>query len=313
MRIKRKVKDSLAAAVYFLYEKGILRNRIRVQTIDETIWELVNTEKSMVRFGDGEIVMIRGVDLMLQKASPEIGAGLARILGYEYDGLMVTIPGVFDTLSDHRKASRQFWKDHLLFSRKTYEKYCNPNRIYGTTFVSRCYYYPKDRSKCAEWFAKIKKIWENKDIVIVEGTKTHNGVGNDLFDTAGSIERIICPPKDAYAALPEIMEACGQYGRDRLFLLSIGVAAKFLALELFQKGYRVLDIGNMDLEYEWYVRQAPDKIPIPKHDIMGEAANRAMAGQETPTRLLLPLPEGGISVRTAMSYGEYLEQVKVWL
>lgn len=310
--LKRKIKDILAAIVYFLYEKGILHNEIKVHTIDETIDELLNTEKSMVRFGDGEIVMIKGVDLMLQKASPEIGEGLARILRYEYDDLMVTIPGIFDTLSDHRKASRQFWKDHLLFCRKTYERYYNPNRIYGTTFVSRCYYYPADRRKCADWFAKIKKVWENRDIVIVEGTKTHNGVGNDLFDTARSIERIICPPKDAYAALPEIIEACEQYGRDRLFLLSVGVAAKFLAADLFQKGYRVLDIGNMDLEYEWFVRQVPDKIPLEKHDVAGEAANRDKAEKEAAVQIDVPTPEG-ISRRTAMSYAEYLEQIKVWL
>lgn len=292
--MKRKIKDILAGIVYFLYEKGILRNRIQVHTIDETIDELLSTEKSMVRFGDGEIVMIGGGDLMLQKASLQIGEGLAGILAYPYDDLMVTIPGIFDTLSDHHKASRQFWRDHLLFCRKTYEKYCNPNRVYYTTFVSRCYYFGSDRSKCGGWFAKIRKIWENRDIVIVEGTKTHNGVGNDLFDTARSVERIICPPKDAYSAIPDILKACMRYEKDRLFLLSVGVAAKFLALELFQKGYRVLDIGNMDLEYEWYVRKAPDKIPLAKHDIAGEAANRKAAVQDR-------------------EYGKYLEQVKCWL
>lgn len=311
--MKRRIKDVLAAIVYFLYEKGILSNKIKVHTIDETIDELLHTQKSMVRFGDGEIVMIKGVDLMLQKAAPEIGEGLAGILKYEYDDLMVTIPGIFDTLSDHRKASRQFWKDHLLFCRKTYETYCNPDRIYGTTFVSRCYYYPSDRSRCAVWFAKIKKIWENRDIVIVEGTKTHNGVGNDLLGTAKSVERIICPPKDAYAALPRIMEACEQYGRDRLFLLSVGVAAKFLALDLFRKGYRVLDIGNMDLEYEWFVRQTPDKIPLDKHDVVGKEANLDRARTEVPVKIDVPMPEGGVSRQEAMSYTQYLEQIKVWL
>lgn len=287
--MKRKIKDILAAAVYFLYEKGILRNRIQVHTVDETIDELLHTDKSMVRFGDGEIVMIRGGDLMLQKASPEIAAGLAEILRYTEEDLIVTIPGIFETLSDHRKASRQFWRDHLLFCRKTYEKYCNPNRIYYSTFVSRCYYYLEDRSGVGAQFAKIRKIWENRDIVIVEGTRTHNGVGNDLLDTARSVERIICPPSDAYGALPAILEACLGYDRDRLFLLSVGVAAKFLTVELFKRGFRVLDIGNMDMEYEWYVRRSPGKCRLEKHEIEGESANRK-AG-----------------------YEEYLSQVKVWL
>lgn len=292
--MKQKIKDILAAAVYFLYEKGILRNRIQVHSIDETIDTLLQTEKSMVRFGDGEIVMIKGVDLMLQKASAEIADGLKEILAYRYDDLIVTIPGIFDGLADHHPASRKFWRDHLLFCRKTYETYCNPNRVYGTTFVSRCYYFAKDRTPCDEWFAKIRKIWENRDVVIVEGSRTHNGVGNDLLDTARSIERIICPPSDAYSAIPAILEACTGYGKDRMFLLSAGVAAKFLAVELFERGYRVLDIGNLDMEYEWYVRRASGKCKLEKHAIEGEEANRRAAQHDK-------------------AFAAYLDQVKVWL
>lgn len=278
--MKRIIKDILAAIVYFLYEKGVLHNRIQVHTVDETIDELLHTQKSMVRFGDGEIVMIKGGDLMLQKASPEIAAGLAEILRYTEDDLIVTIPGIFETLSDHRKASRQFWKDHLFFCRKTYEKYCNPNRVYYSTFVSRCYYYLKDRSGVGAQFAKIRKIWENKDIVIVEGERTHNGVGNDLFDTAHSVERIICPPSDAYGAVSAILEACSNYEKDRLFVLSVGVAAKFLTVELFKQGYRALDIGNLDMEYEWYVRRASGKIRLEKHELISEEENRAAGYEE---------------------------------
>lgn len=273
--MKQKIKDILAAIAYFLYEKGILHNRIQVHTIDETIDVLLNTEKSMVRFGDGEIVMIKDVDLMLQKASPEIAEGLAGILAYPHDDLIVTIPNIFETLSDHHRESRQFWRDHLLFCRKTYERYCNPDRVYYSTFVSRCYYYAADRSGCGTQFAKIRKIWENRDVVVVEGEKTHNGVGNDLLDTARSVERIICPPSNAYGAIPAILDACTAYDKDRLFLLSVGVAAKFLAADLFGRGYRVLDIGNLDMEYEWFVTRSPGKRKLAKHDLVTEEANRA--------------------------------------
>lgn len=292
--MKRKIKDILAAVVYFLYDKGILRNRIRVHTIDETIDELLCTEKSMVRFGDGEIVMIKGVDLMLQKASPEIADGLKEILAYPYDDLLVMLPGIFAGLSDHNKENRKFWQDHLLFCRKTYEKYCNPDKIYYNSLVSRCYYFVNDRIPCGRWFAKIRKIWENKDVVIVEGTKTHNGVGSDLLDTAKSIERIICPPSDAYSVIPAILEVCMGYEKDRLFLLSAGVAAKFLTVELFRQGYRALDIGNLDLEYEWYLRGADGKCALEKHEIEGVEANRKAALKDE-------------------AYAAYLDQVKVWL
>ena len=138
-----------------------------------------------------------------------------------------------------------------------------------------CYYYAADRSGCGTQFAKIRKIWENRDVVVVEGEKTHNGVGNDLLDTARSVERIICPPSNAYGAIPAILDACTAYDKDRLFLLSVGVAAKFLAVDLFERGYRVLDIGNLDMEYEWFVTRSPGKRKLAKHDLVTEEANRA--------------------------------------
>lgn len=272
--VKRLVKDILAQVDYCLYRAGMKKCRIRVHSIEETIEELVNTDKSMIRYGDGEITMIRGRSLVLQQVEPEIIEGLKRMLKYEYDGMIVTIPEIFDDLSIYRRESRQFWKDHLLFSRKVYEKYCNPDREYYNTSVSRFYNYMNDKSKCGEWIQGIKRIWKDKDVVVVEGERTHNGVGNDLLDGAASVERIIGPSSDAYAKLDELMECCRKYPKDRLFLVSLGVAAKFLTEKLFLEGYRSLDIGHLDMEYEWYIHRAEKKEKIPKHDIISEAANQ---------------------------------------
>lgn len=273
MGIKRCVKDIVALIDYGLYRAGVKKCGIRVHSVEETIDELMHTDKSMIRFGDGEITMIRGRSLKLQKVEPEIADGLKRLLGYRHDDMIVTIPEIFDDLSVYRKESRQFWRDHLLFSRKIYEKYCNPDRIYYNTSLSRFYYALEDKSKCGEWIEGIRQIWKDKDVVVVEGERTHNGVGNDLLDTARSIERIIGPASDAYGKLDEIIACCEEYPKDRLFLVSLGVAAKFLAEKMFLMGYRVLDIGNLDMEYEWYLKKAEQKEAVSKHEVVGEKAN----------------------------------------
>lgn len=272
--IKRFVKDILAQIDYSLYRVGLKKCSVRVHTVEETIEELIRTDKSMIRFGDGEITMIRGRSLKLQQVEPEIIDGLKKLLRYEHEGMIVTIPDIFGDLSVYRKQSRQFWKDHLLFSRKIYEKYCNPDREYYNTSISRFYITLDDQSKCRNWIDGIRQIWKDKDVVVVEGERTHNGVGNDLLDTARSVERIIGPSSDAYAKLDEILERCREYPKDRLFLISLGVAAKFLAEQLFLEGYRALDIGNLDMEYEWYLHGAKQKEEIAKHDVIGEEANR---------------------------------------
>lgn len=273
--MKRKIKDILAALAYWWYVRVLREETVKVHTIDETLDELIHTDKSLVRFGDGEIIMIQGKNLKLQKASAEIGEGLKRILAYEDENLCVSVQGIFDGMELYHANSRQFWKDHLLFFRKVYKKYCNPQRVYCDTAVTRCYYAFADKSPCQGWFDKFKKVWDNKKVVVVEGTRSHNGVGNDLFATAASVERILCPPSDAYGARERIVEACKEYDTSYLFLISAGVAAKFITEELFLAGYRVIDIGNLDMEYEWFLSGATGKQPVAKHEIVGEEANRA--------------------------------------
>ena len=70
-----------------------------------------------------------------------------------------------------------------------------------------------------------------------------------------------------------------------MFLVSLGVAAKFLVEKLFLEGYRALDIGNLDMEYEWYLHQAPCKEEIAKHGVVGEKANRDAGYHEYLTQI----------------------------
>lgn len=272
--MKRFVKDILAQIDYSLYRTGIKKCPVKVYTIGETIEELIRTDKSLVRFGDGEITMIRGRSLSFQQVEPEIREGLKRLLSYQHENLLVAIPEIFGDLSIYRKESRQFWKDHLLFGRKVYETCCNTEKKYYNAYITRFYYPIADKNQCGAWIENIRRIWKDKDVVVVEGEKTHNGVGNDLLDTARSVERIIGPSEQAYRKVDEILECCKEYPKDRLFLVSLGVAAKFLTEKLFLEGYRVIDIGNLDMEYEWYLRKAEYKEKIEKHDIIGEEANR---------------------------------------
>lgn len=278
--MKAKIKMILADFVYSLYEKNILKCKIRVMSIDETLDELIQTRKSLVRFGDGEIVMIAGKNLELQKSTKELSDRLAEILQYTDENLMVCIPDIFEHINLYRKSGQQFWKDHLLFFRKIYKKYCREDVIYGNAYVSRCYYNYEDKSPCTGWFTKLKRIWENRELVVVEGSRTHNGVDNDLFVGAKCVERIICPAENAFFKLEKIEEACMKFPVSKLFLVSLGAAAKPLAEDLFRKGYRVIDIGNLDMEYEWFLRHASQKEKIPKHSVVGRKENEKAGFQE---------------------------------
>lgn len=271
--MKKKIKSLLADIVYWFYEKGIFKNHIQVMSVDETLDELLYRGKSLVRFGDGEIVMICGISLYFQHASAEFSRRLADILRYQEDGLLVTIPDVFNGVGHYRKSSEMFWKDHLMFFRKVYKRCCDPTRRYGNTSVSRCYISLLDRRPSKMWFEKFKSVWDEKSVVVVEGEGTHNGVGNDLFDNVREIKRILCPAENAGDFQEEILAACLDMPSDDMFLLSLGPAAKLLAQDLFHAGRRVIDIGNLDMEYEWFLMGAEEKVKLAKHSIRGVEAN----------------------------------------
>lgn len=287
--MKERIKEIIASLVYALYQKEILKNQIHVHSIDETIDALIDTDSSLVRFGDGEITLISGIASATQQGNDELAKRLVQVLESQEEGLLVAVCDVFEGMEQLYRDSQNFWKKHLLKFRKDYNRYCRPDRIYYNAFMSRCYYSMKDRSKCGQWFDRIRNIWKDKDIVVVEGEQTHNGVGNNLLSGARTVQRIICPSENAYSIYKQILEACIKFDRGHLFLLSIGAAAKPLAYDLFKKGYRAIDIGNMDLEYEWYLRKTKGKIPLEKHGIIGQEENQK-AG-----------------------YGEYLKQISVIL
>ena len=108
----------------------------------------------------------------------------------------------------------------------------------------------------------MKQLFEGKDLLIVEGVTSRSGVGNDLFDKASSIKRIICPSYNAFSKIQEIREKILEHVEGRLILLTLGPTAKVLAYQLSQLGYRALDLGHIDSEYEWMKMGAETRVQL---------------------------------------------------
>ena len=106
-------------------------------------------------------------------------------------------------------------------------------------------------------------IWNDKEIVIIEGDKSRLGIGNDLFNNSKLIQRVICPTRNAFNSYSKILNTIKQkVNKNKLILIALGPTATLLSFDLFKLGYKVLDIGHIDIEYEWYLRKAKKKIQI---------------------------------------------------
>lgn len=117
---------------------------------------------------------------------------------------------------------------------------------------------------CEEIIKKYKKIWDGRDIIFIEGKFTRMGVGNDLFDNAKSIRRILCPAENSWGSYPEILSNVKKVvaeNRDALYILALGPTATVLAYDLCV-GVQALDLGHLDVQYEYYILRAEKKIAL---------------------------------------------------
>ncbi|WP_061588920.1 SP_1767 family glycosyltransferase [Streptococcus sanguinis] len=237
--------------------------QISVLSIDQSLDYLLEKGASVVRFGDGEMDLVAGRSIVYQDFDPELSARLREIMSMESDEhLMICLPDVFTGLERYSIDAQNFWSlNHLPHFLEKYKNICRAP-WYGSTFISRPYIDLEDKTPSAGYFAKLKQLWQDKDLLIVEGETSRSGVGNDLFDGARSIKRIICPSRNAYSKLEAIKQAVREHADNRLILTMLGPTAKVLVYDLVQEGYRALDIGHIDSEYEWFQMGATHKVKL---------------------------------------------------
>jgi len=246
--------------------------KLNIMSIDETI-EKLEEGYSMVRFGDGEFMLMSGADIKnYQKTDEKLAEGLKKVLAAAEDNskLLVCIPNTINSLQNCTDRSRMHWTIHLGKYLWCYKKYCTQNVVYGDMFVTRPYMTFKNRENCGRWFAQIRNLFENKEFVLIEGKYSRLGIGNDLFDKAKSVQRILCPPKNSYNRYKKILEEAKKISKDKIILLSVGPVGKLLSYDLFNEGYTVWDIGHIDSEYVWFLNQSQTKTVIAnKHTAEG--------------------------------------------
>lgn len=231
---------------------------------EETIRLIIEERKSLCRFGDGEIRWMLGYKLnSFQEYSDELSEGLKRAFLSDNSDLLVGIPiGIVNTKKCNL-GSKLHWRAIRLNFIEAFEKYGKMDRNYANASITRPYIDYNDRRYSEKCFENLKKIWNKKDVVFVEGKKTKLGMGNDLFSNATSISRILCPTVNAFDKLEEIKSSIRKNCKaDNIILAALGPTATILAADMCDEGFHIIDIGHVDVEYIWYLRHDLLRSPI---------------------------------------------------
>ncbi|WP_430508185.1 GT-D fold domain-containing glycosyltransferase [Rossellomorea marisflavi] len=254
-------------AKIYSYKYYFIKNKIKnieFYSYEETFFMLENKKKSLCRFGDGEISWIYkdSKGYFNQDNSQELSDRLHEIILSQDDQILIGIPNFFGSLDHYSKKRKQSRNTHLAKYYKRWMGLVDDQRMYTDALISRVYHGLKD-NKSKYMFEEWKKIWDGKSIVIVEGNQTRFGVGNDLLGNAKNVKRIIAPAENAFNKYDEILKASKEVlTKDVLFILSLGPTATVLAYDIGKNGGQAIDIGHLDIEYEWYLAAATKKTPV---------------------------------------------------
>ena len=232
---------------------------------EKTLEEIIYNNKSISRFGDGEFSYILGNNISFQLFNQNLSKKLLKVFNSNEKGLLIAInfPYEFNYLKKFKLFAKNYYKFWLKLNKLKLIKLLDKKKQYYSARITRFYMDYKNHLGISHYIEKLKLIWDQKDVAIIEGEKSRLGVGNDLFDNMKSIKRIICPVENAFDKYELIINAIERkIDRNILILIALGPTATVLAYDLYKKGYQALDVGHIDIEYEWYLRKAKNKIKI---------------------------------------------------
>lgn len=258
-----KAQHMLNNMPYELYDKIKNENYSvpipTVRNVHETLDKILQDKCSMSRFGDGEFVLMTGGRIKYQPRNAALAVRLKEVLASQLDNLLIALPPCFGSLDHFLPPVADFWRKWGSRKREMIYSYLDMDRVYYDAFFSRVYIQNHKTDahykKCGEYYEKVKKIWQGRDVVICEGVGTRFGMFNDLLVGADSISRILCPPRNAFEKYDEILSAFDDVDKRKLVIISLGPTATVLSHDLCKNGFQAIDTGAFDIDYEWFLRK----------------------------------------------------------
>lgn len=235
-------------------------------------FEILNSEDSLelikknnlsvARFGDGEFnLMYNNRSIGFQPFSTDLKSKLTNSLNVKKIG--IALPHGLKSTKDDKFIVKTFWWAYVV------KNFSNLSKIHADSSsenvpvfldasFGRIVTENKNKEKIFRIVNKVRHLWEDKDIYIVEGNQTFFGVDNDLLSNARSVSRIETKNVDAFSEYESlksyilfIKESLIKQKslEDSIFLTSLGPTATVLSAELGHE-IRIIDLGHFDFQYE---------------------------------------------------------------
>lgn len=250
--LRLSYEDVLENCLYYMPNTDVPRPDM--YDVSETLKLLVDTDLSIARYGDGELMIIEGKNIPFQEYDKNLAQRLEDILRNTNDNLLVGIPYVYfyakydALLNDSEKSYRWYSIPKL---RRNLLSYIDLSTKYCSAEISTLI------SGSDELYKSFRRIWQDKKIAVVTCKSVWDGVKYNIFDNAKEIQNIWVSNKHAWAENDRVLSEVQKLSKDTLVILMCGPAATVWADDLSKLGYRALDIGHVLKGYDFYMKALP--------------------------------------------------------
>ena len=261
--MRKKIKEFLYIKRNEILLNYFQKKRWNIKTTRETVERIVQGY-SISRYGDGEFnIVFRKKSINFQEYDLELSNYLKEILNSSLPKHLVAIPRTLIEIKNLKDNEKYFWSRYYLKQKKKLKENISNKKVYFDSMISRFYMpYIKFEENIKD-IENLINYFSNKKILIIEGENTRFGLGNSLLKDALEIQRVILPDKNGFKKYKIILDfVLNNFTKDNIILIALGPTATVLAYEFCKNGYQALDIGHMDVEYEWYLLKAKRKIDL---------------------------------------------------
>lgn len=239
-----------------IYEYNIeLQNHKKLNILDtwKSIDYISKTGKSFVRFNDGEINLMKGLDQPFQKYDEALVVRLFKTLKEPNGNIAVGInKNYFVPLYDWNH--NEYIRRHAYEFRRFFLEHCSQEKIYIDG--SFTFWNFGEHGEESERFWHIwKEMFRDKSIAIICGEGILDSLEYDVFEYCKDRTYVYGPRKHAWLIHKELIEEIqARVDKNTILLFILGMAGKAMISEVTDLGYIAWDIGHLAKSYDAYMK-----------------------------------------------------------
>lgn len=238
------------------YRKGAYCRQLDVLNPKETVQILEQKAVSLIRYGEGEISLIRGEGIPFQSYDEKLAGRLKELLRTQEEGLCIGIPYYF--LHPVKNLTPYAMQRALAVAvqRSVLLRGCNRNTQYLDACVMNAYQtYAKYDFK--SHYNQMQALLSGRDVTVVCGEEILDRLQYKALDVCKSAVYVYGPAMNAYSEYDALLDKVLKTDKNRLVLVAMGPTAKALVYDLYKAGYQAWDMGHYFKDYDAYMRRKP--------------------------------------------------------